>query len=97
MAIRERFEIQALPTPWGRLPFLAVTDHLDGNLPRFEGRWSDAGARLCEHTLGWPQGLYLWCWENPEPDRVIERMARGTATSGFCASPAVTATASVPR
>src|SRR5438477_1066299 len=72
--IRERLEIQALPTPWGRLPFLAVTDHLDGNLPRFEGRWSDAGARLCEHTLGWPHGLYLWCWENPEPDRVIERI-----------------------
>jgi hypothetical protein len=37
--IRERFEIQVVPTEWGRLPFLAVPDTSDGNRPRFEGRW----------------------------------------------------------
>jgi hypothetical protein len=29
--IRERFEIQVVPTEWGRLPFLAVPDTSDGN------------------------------------------------------------------
>ena len=41
--IRERFEIQVVPPVWGRLPFLAVTDTSDHNLPRFEGRWDPAG------------------------------------------------------
>src|SRR6478752_2893292 len=31
--IRERFEIQVVPTEWGRLPFLAVPDTSDHNLP----------------------------------------------------------------
>src|SRR6202034_3780151 len=62
--IRERFEIQVVPPGWGRLPFLAVTDTSDHSMPRFEGRWGDAGARLVEHDLGWPAGYFLWCWEN---------------------------------
>jgi hypothetical protein len=33
--VRERFEIQVVPAAWGRLPFLAVTDTCDHNLPRF--------------------------------------------------------------
>jgi hypothetical protein len=24
--------------------------------------------------MGWPAGYYLWCWENPHPDRVVERI-----------------------
>src|SRR5580692_7903887 len=51
--IRERFEIQVVPPVWGRLPFLAVTDTSDHNLPRFEGSWSEAGARLTEQAMGW--------------------------------------------
>ena len=47
--IRERFEIQVVPPVWGRLPFLAVTDTSDDNLPRFAGSWGEAGARLVEH------------------------------------------------
>lgn len=54
--IRERFEIQVVPPGWGRLPFLAVTDTSDHSMPRFEGRWGDAGARLVEHDMGWPAG-----------------------------------------
>src|SRR5262252_6421947 len=42
--IRERFEIQVVPPGWGRLPFLAVTDTSDHNMPRFQGRWDEAGA-----------------------------------------------------
>ena len=70
--IRERFEIQVVPPVWGRLPFLAVTDTSDGNLPRFEGSWGEAGARLVEHARGGPAGYYLWCWENPHPERPVE-------------------------
>jgi hypothetical protein len=82
--IRERFEIQvvqAVPLLWGRLPFLAVTDTSDHNLPRFEGSWDEAGWRLTEHAIGWPAGYYLWCWENPHPERAVERIEiipRGT-------------------
>src|SRR5580658_10501146 len=72
--IRERFEIQVVPPGWGRLPFLAVTDTSDHSMPRFEGRWGDAGARLAEHAMGWPAGYYLWCWENPHPERPVERI-----------------------
>jgi len=72
--IRERFEIQVVPTEWGRLPFLAVTDINDHNLPRFEGRWDEAGVRLTEHAMGWPVGYYLWCWENPDPERPVEQL-----------------------
>jgi hypothetical protein len=79
--IRERFEIQLVPPGWGRLPFLAVTDTNDHSLPRFEGSWGDAGARLAEHDMGWPAGYFLWCWENPHPERPVERIEfipRGT-------------------
>ncbi len=72
--IRERFEIQIVPPEWGREPFLAVTDTHDGNLPRFEGRWSEAGMRLTEHGRGRARAFYLWCWENPYPDQVVERL-----------------------
>jgi len=72
--IRERFEIQVVPPGWGRLPFLAVTDTGDHSMPRFAGRWDDAGARLAEHDMGWPAGYFLWCWENPHPQRAVERI-----------------------
>ena len=72
--IRERSEIQVVPPVRGRLPFLAVTDTSDHSLPRFEGRWDEAGIRLTEHAMGWPAGYYLWCWENPHPDRLVERV-----------------------
>ena len=72
--IRERFEIQVVPPGWGRLPFLAVTDTSDYNLPRFAGSWGEAGARLAEHDMGWPRGYFLWCWENPHPERAVEQI-----------------------
>src|ERR1700728_3862797 len=24
--------------------------------------------------MGWPAGYYLWCWENPRPERAVERI-----------------------
>ena len=72
--VRERFEIQVVPAEWGRAPFLAVTDTSDYNLPRFAGSWSEAGERLTEHSAGYPAGYYLWCWENPHPQRAVERI-----------------------
>ena len=72
--VRERFEIQVVPPVWGRQPFLAVPDTSDYNLPRFEGSWGEAGNRLTEHARGGSAGYYLWCWENPHPDRAVERI-----------------------
>jgi hypothetical protein len=72
--VRERFEIQVVPTEWGHLPFLAVPDTMDYNLPRFEGSWGEAGNRLTEHARGWPARYYLWCWENPHQERAVERV-----------------------
>lgn len=72
--IRERFETQVVPTEWGQFPFLAVPDTENGRLPRFEGRWGETGFRLAEHYLGRPKGYYLWCWENPHPTTVLERI-----------------------
>ena len=72
--VRERFEIQVVPLEWGRLPFLAVPDMPDYKLPRFEGKWSEAGVRLAEHAMSWPAAYFLWCWENPHPQRAVERI-----------------------
>jgi hypothetical protein len=72
--VRERFEIQVVPPEWGQLPFLAVSDTLDFKLPRFEGKWDEAGVRLAEHGNGWPAAYLLWCWENPQPQQAVERI-----------------------
>jgi hypothetical protein len=72
--IRERFEIQVVPTEWGRSPFLAVPDTHDGNRSRFEGPWDEAGYRLTEHHRGTAAAYYLWSWTNPRPDAIIERV-----------------------
>jgi hypothetical protein len=68
-----------LPAAWcpdgGRdRPAGAVPDTSDYNLPRFEGSWGEAGNRLTEHARGGAAGYYLWCWENPHPDRAVERI-----------------------
>jgi hypothetical protein len=72
--IRERFEIQVVPMAWGSSPFLAVADSHDSKAARFEGHWDGSGFRLAEHGRGWARTFYLWCWENPQPDAVVERI-----------------------
>lgn len=71
--IRDRFEIGAVPASAG-LPFVAVQDRTDGMLPRHEGRWGDAGRRQTEAFQGRSRDFTLWVWENPHPNRVIERL-----------------------
>src|SRR6516162_4990215 len=73
--IRERFEIQVVPPGWGRLPFLAVTDTSDHNLPRFQGKWGGSGYRLVEHAMGGLAAYFLWVSANPHPERALERGA----------------------
>jgi hypothetical protein len=78
--VRQRFEIDVVPTPWGLLPFLAVPDQYDGLHPRLEGPFGWAGARQCESTQAGARDYYLWCWENPHPDLpldAIELVPRG--------------------
>jgi hypothetical protein len=69
--IRQRFEIDLLPTGWGLLPFLAVPDRGDGLQPRFEGLFASTGYRQCESTQGWTREYFLWSWENPHPDLAL--------------------------
>ena len=70
--IRERFEI-AIPA-FGGLPFRALSDQLDSLYPRDEGKWEDMGRRQTEAAQGRPRGLFLWSWENPQPDSVIDSL-----------------------
>ena len=71
--IRDRFEIGAVPAAAG-LPFIAVQDRTDEMLPRYEGRWGDAGRRQTEAMQGRSSAFTLWVWKNPHPDRLIERL-----------------------
>ena len=66
--MRHRFEITVVPTEWGLLPFLAVTDGADGLFPRQDGPFWMAGSRQCESTQGHADEYYLWSWRNPYPD-----------------------------
>lgn len=71
--IRERFEVGvAPPAQGGGSPFLAVPDQKEQLVPRYEGRWDSAGRRQTEASRGGSRGYFLWAWENPHPDRVIE-------------------------
>ncbi|MGH2346206.1 MAG: hypothetical protein ACRDG4_13350, partial [Chloroflexota bacterium] len=67
LPIRDRFEIGALPTEWGQLPFRAVPDRGDSLPARYEGRFDQAGARQMEARQASPLGYYLWAWINPQP------------------------------
>ena len=73
--IRVRFEIAAHPSvPPGTpgSPYRAVTDLKAELMPRYEGEFGDAGRRQTEATAARMNHYYLWAWENPEPDSVIE-------------------------
>jgi hypothetical protein len=70
--VRQRFEIEVLPTGWGLLPFLAVPDQYDDLQPIREGPFEMAGTRQCESTQAAPRDYYLWSWENPHPDLPLD-------------------------
>ena len=84
--IRERFEINVIPTGWGQKPFVAWPDGKDGLYSRYEGEWGSAGNRQTETGAGNAQDYYLWIWENPEPDREISSMEIETQDRKFMIS-----------
>ena len=70
--IRERFEIAHLSS--GGAPFVAFSDQNDQLMPRYEGKWESMGRRQTEVSRGSARGYFLWAWENPLPDRVVESL-----------------------
>ena len=72
--VRERFEIAAIPTSWGGLPFVAVPDDANAMFPRWEGRFDWNGYRQTEANQGSARWWYLWSFQNPSPDAEIERI-----------------------
>jgi len=72
--IRERLELAVLPAPWGQLALLAIPDHPDELMDRYEGHWDSSGQRLTEARQGMAWRHHLWPWTNPHPDRKIESM-----------------------
>ncbi|MCC6483278.1 MAG: CehA/McbA family metallohydrolase [Armatimonadetes bacterium] len=72
--IRERFEIAAIPIPWGFLPFASLPDGRDGLHTRGPVPPGEAGNRQQEVGLGWPGDYYLWVWENPRPEVPLDRV-----------------------
>jgi hypothetical protein len=80
--IRERFEILALPIPWGGHAFNAVYDRKNELLPRYAGRWDDAGRRQTEVQQATPHSYVLWAWANPRPEvpvAALEIVPKGPA------------------
>ena len=84
--IRERFEINIIPTGWGQKPFAAWPDRKDSLYSRYEGEWGSAGNRQTETSAGNAQDYYLWIWENPEPNREIDSMEIETRDRKFIIS-----------
>ncbi len=82
-AVRERFEICALPVAWGQLPFLAVPDRPDQVMPRFEGPWGAAGERLTDVDQQYPRAFVLWAWANPHSERPIASIEIAPAGPDF--------------
>ncbi|HKF76116.1 MAG TPA: CehA/McbA family metallohydrolase [Candidatus Dormibacteraeota bacterium] len=73
--VRERFEVAAIPTAWGQLPFLALPDMPD-QLPadRWRGDFGAIGYRQAEAGAAWAKWFYLWAWRNPRPDARVESL-----------------------
>jgi hypothetical protein len=81
--IRERFEIAIVPAPWGQLAFNAFPDQKQGLFSRYEGKWDDAGYRQTEAMQAWPHSYYIYAWQNPHPDHVIESITIEPADRKF--------------
>ena len=70
--IRERFEIAHISL--GGKPFVALPDHGQVKMQRYEGHWSNMGRRQTEVTGDYSKGYFLWAWRNPHPDREVESL-----------------------
>ena len=68
------FQIATVPVGWGELPFLAVPDRPDRLPARYVGNWGSVGQRQTSVNQAWPVDYYLWDWESPRPEAVVERI-----------------------
>jgi hypothetical protein len=76
VAIRERFEIAAIPGAKDipgvpGLPYRAATDQKAELLPVREGEWEQAGRRQTEAHQALARNYFLWAFRNPHPERTI--------------------------
>ncbi|WP_330186149.1 CehA/McbA family metallohydrolase [Dactylosporangium sp. AC04546] len=86
VAIRRGFEVQVIPTPWGRVPYASVLDTEDALLDRAErcGNGARQMATYDFHLMAAGERAprahwYLWVWENPSPETPLDRIVlRGT-------------------
>jgi len=70
--IGDRYEIATIPPTGGGLALLAYADRQDSvREDRYEGPWGASGWRQAEATAGSPRDFYLYCWENPHPDKTL--------------------------
>ncbi len=83
--VRERFEIGFSHGDFFNTgqPYLAVSDQNDHTIPRHEGIWEEAGRRQTEAMKGNTLSYYLWAWQNPNPDAVIESIEIQPKGPGF--------------
>jgi hypothetical protein len=82
--VRERFEIGvAPPAQGGGRPFLAVPDQAESWMPRYEGRWEASGWRQTEASRSGARSYFLWAWENPRPDRILDSVVVEPADRKF--------------
>ena len=77
-AIRERFEIAAIPgardIAGAGAPYGAVTDQKAPLAPRYDGPWEEAGRRQTEASQARALHYYLWAFRNPDPERTIRSL-----------------------
>ncbi len=76
VAIRERFEIAAIPGAKDipgvpGLPYRAATDQKAELLAVREGPWDQTGRRQTEANQARARNYFLWAFRNPHPERTI--------------------------
>jgi hypothetical protein len=74
LPIRRRFEVGSTSVSWGGLPFAAVplSEPLPEPLPALEPPWGSAQTGVFGD--GKPHWIYICALENPNPDKVIDRL-----------------------
>jgi hypothetical protein len=81
--VRERFQIGVAPGRWDwEAPFLAVRAGATEPIDRHQGAWDEAGLRQTEiPSRSSGEEVFLWAWENPDPERVLRSVRLGSRGS----------------
>ncbi|MQG18373.1 MAG: hypothetical protein FI687_01145 [SAR202 cluster bacterium] len=76
VAIKEKFHLGTIPgvaqTPGGYTILEAETDEYAKVYPRYSGEWEVTGFRKSEARGDPLRRYFLWSWENPNPEKMIE-------------------------